>query len=200
MVTEVPKDMAGLRFGMLVVVARAKPGAWLCRCDCGCEKVIRRSALKGGTTRSCGCSSVALRLSAPRYHHRTRSPAWRSWSHMIWRCRTDARYAGRGIAVCERWREFANFLADMGERSPGTSLDRINNDGNYEPGNCRWATQAVQCGNTRRTRKIEIGGVVRTMSEWARLHGVSPKLAQARIVRLGWTPALAVSLPSARQR
>lgn len=129
----------------------------------------------------------------------------KTWSSMIQRC-TNQRlpcyphYGGRGITVCDRWRGkggFENFLADMGPRPMGMSLDRINNDGNYEPGNCRWATQRQQMSNMRRNRHIEIGGVTKTIAEWAAESVVSYHTFQYRIIR-GWDPALALVTPNVK--
>lgn len=141
----------GDRFGKLTVVedaGRDRRGQALvrCRCDCGKEAIARASRIRTGSQRSCGC----LR-GRPTVHGRCGTPTYRSWVAMIDRCENPKReryhrYGGRGITVCPRWREsFAAFLQDMGERPQGKSIDRWpDNDGNYEPGNCRWATPTQQ--------------------------------------------------------
>lgn len=103
-------------------------------------------------------------------------------------------YGGRGITVCERWHVFGAFLEDMGERPPGRSLDRIDNNGNYEPSNCRWATSSEQRRNSRqRTAPITAWGRTLLAGEWARLCGIGRTTIEFRIYRLGWSPEEAVT-------
>lgn len=170
------KDRTGERVGRLTILREAprKPSErprWVCICECGNEIVASGSSLHPGGTMSCGClqserTSEANRRRIKHGHARENgkggratSPEYRSWKAMLERCRNSNApnwhlYGGRGIAVCERWRGsdgFVHFLADMGSRPQGTSLDRINNDGDYEPGNCRWATATEQSSNRRDT-------------------------------------------------
>ncbi len=169
-------NISGQRYGRLLVLnlaeRRKKMGYWLCRCDCGTEKIVAYSSLYNGSTKSCGCllrevSAAKLRQTNTIHGHTTGkvpSREYVSWQAMIARCENPKakryeRYGGRGITVCQRWREsFAAFLADVGPRPPGTTLDRYpDNDGNYEPGNCRWATpkqQASTRSNRRRTNAL----------------------------------------------
>jgi hypothetical protein len=147
-----------------------RPGesCWLCRCDCGIERVVVGYRLTSGRSGSCGCMNreIVVRATTKHGHNRSstaRTHVYRAWASML--CRIRARrgenfrlYGSRGIIVCERWLKFENFLADMGEPPFGTTLDRKDNDGNYEPGNCRWATVGQQNHNRRpRTRSGCVG-------------------------------------------
>lgn len=158
-------DLTGERFGMLVVEHRdgsvRGEARWRCRCDCGTTSLVRGNVLRSGRTRSCGCATPVAVGAMFRVHGLSGRPEYRSWAHMTRRCTNPQddsypNYGGRGIRVCDRWLcSFEAFLADMGERPVGTSLDRINVNGNYEPGNCRWATTKTQARNTRHTKLNE---------------------------------------------
>lgn len=154
-------DISGHVFGSLtairpVIKSRNNTWKWLCRCVCGNEEVLFLTALRGGKKRSCK-PCLNARVSVEKTTHGlTKSPTYLSWKSMKARCLNpkspDWKYYGaRGITVCDRWLEsFENFLADMGVRPAGLTLDRKENDGNYEPGNCRWATSTEQARNRAR--------------------------------------------------
>ncbi len=159
------RDLVGLRFGRLLVLAASKRGYHVvcsCRCDCGADKVIRHSSLKSGYTRSCGCIARE-RMTVMNTKHGEcigeRSAEWSIWRGMHGRCYTRSstsypNYGGRGIRVCERWKIFENFLADMGRKPfPSAQIDRIDNEGNYEPSNCRWVTPSQNSRNRRAPRR-----------------------------------------------
>lgn len=169
-------DLRGQRFGKLLVLHKAPQigylKRWYCWCECGELRVVYQCHLRKGATRSCGCRRVM--------HGATQTPEFQAWISMKKRCLRHIHYAGRGIKVCDRWaNSFAAFLEDMGPRpTPNHSLDRINNDGHYEPGNCRWATATQQARNTRAVLMITYQGRTACLVEWAShlgLHRVTLK-------------------------
>lgn len=198
-------NLIGKRFGRLVVESFAgilSSGTyWNCLCDCGNRKKIRSNNLTCGLTVACGC------LMTHRTHGGTGSPEHAAWNAMIQRCSNERNkhykdYGGRGITVCNRWRSsFADFLADMGPRpSADHSIDRFpNNDGNYEPGNCRWATRFEQHANKRSNHYIDFAGQRLMVSEWAKRLGCTPGTISKRL-KSGWCVERAVTILPRKMR
>lgn len=204
-------DITGKRFSRLTVVRRSPKNAkhgpfWDCICDCGNTAVVSGGHLRNGHTNSCGCFSRDRSASINRAHGHTvngaTSAEYRCWQNMRKRCSDIANkcyhiYGARGIVVCERWRNsFENFLADMGPKpSPAHSIERLNSDGHYEPGNCVWATAKRQANNTSRNHWVTIGGSRKTLTEWCEDLGVSYTATKQRINKLGWPAELALTMP-----
>lgn len=196
---------SGTRFDRWVVIGPAGKDSGgnrcvTCRCDCGTERQVAQCRLRSGRSRSCGClrpDQLTTHGNAPR----GRKPAeYDVWSAMRSRCNSPSdpgfrHYGGRGIKVCQRWDTFAAFLSDMGRRpSERHSIDRIDNDGDYEPGNCRWATQKDQCRNQRSNVWVTYGGERRVLAELVEAHGKDYMRVYQRI-RRGWDAERAINEP-----
>jgi hypothetical protein len=212
-------NLAGLKFDRLEVLAFAGRSKqlwtlWRCKCACGNEAIASTYALKSGGKRSCGCLGRDITSKRSITHGMTRSPEFRCWKAMRERCyRRNAtgykNWGGRGITVCERWRDsFENFYADMGPRpSPKHSLDRYpDNDGNYEPGNVRWATFNQQASNRRKNATlgvrsnsvwIEYRGTRVILADLVREFGADYLLVHSRL-RRGWDVYAAMTTPKLR--
>lgn len=200
------KDMTGKVFGYLMVIQRngsyknTTRAAWLCRCKCGKQTTVAGDNLRGGKSTSCGCKSNEAKIT----HGKTGSRAFNTWAGMIQRCTNKNcnhwdRYGGRGIMVCDRWMKFENFYEDMGDPPPKRSLDRIDNDGDYEPGNCRWATWSQQTLNQRQrtVKKYETAEGPMTIYEIMGRTGLTHPAVSYRI-KMGWSPKELLLKPNER--
>ncbi len=202
------RDITGQRFGRLTAIRMTVRGTkkpqrrnerWLLRCDCGNETETTKTAVVNGYTQSCGClqaevSQQSGKKNATHGHTRAkrRSSEYIAWCNMHTRCRNENAenyrlYGARGITVCERWSSFENFLADLGPKpSPRHEIDRYpDNDGHYEPGNCRWTTKVEQHNNKRTNHLLTVDGQTLTVAEWAREANILPVTLHRRI-RDGW--------------
>lgn len=192
------KDLTGARFGKLLVVRRVKSDGrprWLCLCSCGTWKENSSNALNSGHAKSCGC----LMRESGKTHGMYRTKEHTSWASMVMRC-TNKRsdnykyYGGRGIRVCDRWRNFENFYADMGKAPSGTTLDRIDSNKDYCKENCRWATAKEQARNKRSNHVVSANGETRCIAEWADILGVNVHTLHSR-VHLGWDDEMIINTP-----
>ncbi len=200
------KDLAGKTFGRLTPTSRAPNRChegkawWHCVCLCGNKVTCRQAAILSGSKSSCGClkresSQRTIRIAQGRVlkHGMSRTPTYNTYQNMLKRCRDPSdthyhAYGGRGIKVCLKWRtSFSAFLADMGPKPPGMSIDRIDNDGDYEPGNCRWATSKEQARNTSRTIPTQFKGHAVTLQDVHDATGINRDALYRRIVNKGMT-------------
>jgi hypothetical protein len=186
--------LVGRRFSRLTVIERdptARYASWRCRCDCGEITVVRTEQLTGGGTRSCGCLQRDVVRTRNRTHGQTGSSEYTAWRNALARCynprnRDFPNYGGRGITMCDRWRSsFDAFVADLGERPVGLTLERIDTNGPYAPGNCRWASRTEQGNNQRDNVRLTHQAETLTLAEWARRTGVSYDTLHKRM-RRGW--------------
>ena len=174
---------------------------WRFRCDCGYVIEVLASSVRRGNTKSCGC---IRREGGPknRKHGMSSSNIYNAWHKMLMRCinptlKAYPYYGGRGITICERWHKFENFYADMGPRpSPQHSIERIDNDGNYCPENCKWITRAEQNANKRNNIVVEWGGEKMCLAEAARRIGIGYTTLKRRIVELKWPTERALTEPA----
>ncbi len=195
-------DLTGKIIGRWTVLHRVENNSrghtqWLCRCSCEdkTEKVVIGIVLRDKRSQSCGCKKEEyVGEGNPNYRHGHATAGitktYYAWSSMLSRCHNPKNnhyhlYGGRGIIVCERWHIFANFLEDMGEAPEDSSLDRINNNDIYKPGNCRWATDIQQANNRRNNRLVTMNGITKTITQWTDYLKISPGTVYSRLYR-GW--------------
>ncbi len=199
------KNINGQNFNRLNVIGYAgvfnKTSHWYCECNCGAIIMVSSSNILNGHAKSCGCLRVDTSSDVKRLHgHATKNmitPTYRVWVNMKSRCINPKStfykdYGGRGITVCEKWQTFDGFLADMGERPVGKTLDRKENSKGYCMENCRWATQKEQSNNTRRNVFITYHGITKTAAEWSNETGILDKSIYWRI-KAGWPTEMVLS-------
>ena len=194
-------DLTGARYGFFTVVERAKNQGkkpmWLCKCDCGKMKEVRADSLKSGAIKSCGCYQKEQLKGNSRAatHGKRKTRLYSIWEHIKQRCFNETNnefhlYGGRGVTMCDEWRNsfeafyewaMANGYAD------NLTIDRIDNNGNYEPSNCRWATSQTQANNRRNNHLITYNNETHTIAEWARITGLSARKIYDRYVRGKWS-------------
>jgi len=196
-------DMTSERYGRWTVIRNTgnrlnKHILWEVRCDCGTVAERLGYTLRQGASTSCGCYSGEVNSERLTKHGGKGTKAYQAWKNMRQRCANPNGpqwndYGGRGITVCERWNDFANFLADMGNPPDGRSLDRIDNDKGYGPDNCRWATSKEQNRNKRSNHMVTYKGIKKPLSEWCEVLGVSYSAAVQRLLYLGYSEEEALS-------
>ncbi|WP_179255045.1 AP2 domain-containing protein [Burkholderia sp. HI2500] len=187
-------DLAGMKFGRWTVLRigekKGKQFNWLCLCECGAEALVAGQSLRKGRSLSCGCLRKEVNSELHRTHGMAKTKLNVVWSGMKARCGNPKhemfhRYGGRGIKVCERWQSFERFYEDMGSTyQEGLSIERIDNDGDYEPGNCRWATTKEQRANQAHP-KIQTPVGEMTIREASEVSGINLKTLRHRVWR-GW--------------
>lgn len=196
-------NICGERYGRLVAIkrvsSRKQSTFWLFKCDCGAQKEISLTSVRRGHSKSCGCLNIDS-LQGRAVHGMRKLSSYTVWQSMKERCynknyKSYMHYGGRGISVCDRWRNsFVNFFEDMGDRPNDKSLDRIDNDGNYEPSNCRWTSKKVQRQNQRGIKLYPFENELLTIAEIARRSGVTYENLFYRISQRKCDPEYAVKL------
>lgn len=196
--------MTGQRCGRLIVLSESGRDSvgnvlWLCQCDCGKQTVTSGDKLRSGNTISCGCYMMERRKVMHVTHGKCHTRIYGIWQNMLQRCQNKNAakwniYGGRGITVCERWKTFQNFYEDMGDPPDGTTLDRIDSNGNYCKDNCRWATNDVQSRNRSANRILKLGDKEQVVTDWGKELGIDPNTLCSRLER-GWTVERTLTTP-----
>jgi hypothetical protein len=197
-------EMLNKTFGRLFVIKEngrlGQHLSYFCQCSCGNQVTVRGNSLRSGNTTSCGCVHKAMIGKLNFKHGLKRGREYSSWQMMIDRCtnknsKSWNSYGGRGITVCDRWKDFSKFYQDMGERPENHTLERIDNNLGYSLANCKWATVKEQNRNTRRTRLLEINGVTKCVTDWCDYFGINKRTVSNRINRGKWPVELAITTP-----
>jgi hypothetical protein len=206
-----PKNLLGLKFNRFTPIEMMPKDSnghrkWLCECDCGEFKIVESSVLISGSTKSCGCYMKEKLRDRSLIHGMSFSTEYGSWAAMKSRCLNlndpaYSRYGGRGIKVCSRWQDsFENFLSDMGHKPKNTTIDRYpDNNGNYEPANCRWATWKEQNRNRKSNLLILFNGKNQCATAWSEELGIPLHVITTRI-NAGWSSDDTFNKPIRRQK
>ena len=195
-------DETGNRYGRLLVLSRSEKMAgtkatWECKCDCGNKTIVDGDKLRRNHTRSCGCYHKDRNIK----HGLHGSKIYNAYISMINRCYNEKNenyknYGGRGITVCDRWKSsLEDFISDMGESDKGLSIERIDTNGNYEPNNCKWATQKDQARNKRNNNIIEFNGEKMCESAWAEYLNIKRSTLRNRLTIRGWSIEKSLTTP-----
>lgn len=200
-------DIKGKRFGKLIAIERVKnvkkKVSWKCLCDCGKETNVLTTNLTSNRIKSCGCLKNQKLIERSTKHNQRHTKLYEVWKTMKQRCsnpnhKSYHNYGGRGIIVCDEWKNnyqaFYEWSMNNGYKE-GLSIDRINNDGNYEPSNCRWTDKITQNNNTRQNKPIIIDGVSKTIHQWANEYNIPVNLVRNRIYNLHWDIVKALTTP-----
>jgi hypothetical protein len=204
-------DLTGKRFGKLTVVSfaymRGTRSYWNCICDCGNEKIAGIDHLKNGDIVSCGCVQKSTLPPSHKKHGMSNTRLYTIWALMKYRCYNPSRreyhnYGGRGIKVCDEWMEFDSFMrwAFNNGYSENLTLDRIDNDGNYCPENCRWVDRKAQQNNRRSNRLITFKGITKNITQWASDNNLPYYVLKKRLDVLGWSFERAISEPAKKMK
>lgn len=202
-----PASLEGQKFNRWTVIEKVgmtkhNKVLWRCRCDCGNESTVWTQALTSGHSKSCGCLKIELLTK----HGKLNTKIWQVWKGMKRRCKDKSfssykNYGGRGVTYCKEWENFIPFYEWSIENGykEGLSLDRIDNNGNYEPSNCRWATRAVQNRNKRSNIYITYNGETKILRDWEKYFGMNKGTLRARINQYGWSIEKAFNTPVNRR-
>lgn len=186
------KDLTGNKYYKLEVISQSetlnKNARWLCRCDCGKETIVEGAKLRKSEIKSCGCSKLEFYVQAMTDHGLSNTRLFNIWAKMRQRCYSPnfidyPRYGARGIQICEEWNDFQTFYdwANNNGYNELLTIDRKDNDGNYSPLNCKWATMTEQSNNRRSNKHLTIDGETKTIAEWSRHSGVKYETMRSRI-------------------
>ena len=202
-------DLTGQEFGRLTAI-KSLPNTghntpWLCKCVCGGETIATSYNLRSGHTTSCGCFHKETVSKNFKTHGLSRSPIYTTWKLMMQRCynvnnKNYKDYGQRGITVCQEWHSFDNFFNDMGSRPKKFTIERINNNGNYEPSNCKWVSRLEQACNRRNSNLLTFRGQTFCISQWARITGISQKTIWKRVYSYEWPVEKALTTPVRKVR
>lgn len=198
-------DLKGRKYGRLTVIKKAekrgREQTWLCECDCGNSCVVRGANLRNGHTKSCGCYNKERIIETQTIHGMRNTRLYNIWNHMRQRClnpnhKRYADYGGRGITICEEWRNDFQAFYDWAMKNgyqDNLTIDREDNDGNYEPSNCRWSNDKEQSNNRRNNHYVSCKGMELTIAQWSEKTGINQTTIQARLDK-GWTPERALEI------
>lgn len=204
-------DLIGEKFGRLTVVELLESddrghARWRCECECGGQTICKTDVLRRGQSKSCGCLQRESVTKKNTTHGKAGTALHVRWKGLLGRCNNHNHaaypdYGGRGITICERWLNFENFAADMGEPpTPVHTIERIDNDKGYSPSNCRWATRSEQSRNKRNNRLLKHNGKTQCLTDWSKETGIPVICILDRIDKLGWSVDEALTTPARPKR